>query len=94
MLSGITIKYTNRISSYSSLQNYKMHIMVTYRNVKYMSRLRYYSSLQNYKMHDYGKLPKYTMHELGFYSPLQNYKMQKYGNMLFFTAEIQKARMR
>lgn len=89
MVSGIAIKCTNRTSSYSSLQNYKMHNMVTCRTVKLcMNRLRYYSSLQNYKMHKRGKLRKYTMRELGFYSLLQNYEMQEYCKNLFFTAEI------
>jgi len=66
MVSGIAIECTNNISSYYSLQNFKMHNTVNCRTVKYMNRLRYYSSLQNYKMHEYGKLQNYTMHELGF----------------------------
>jgi hypothetical protein len=39
-------------------------------------------------MHEYGKLRKYTMHELGFYSPLQNYEMHAYGKKLFFTVQL------
>jgi hypothetical protein len=55
IVSGTATKYTNRISSYSSLQNYRMHNMVSCRTVKYMNRLKYYSSLQNYEMQEYGK---------------------------------------
>ena len=39
MVSGIAIICTNRISSYSSLQNYKMHE---------------YGKLRNYTMHELG----------------------------------------
>jgi hypothetical protein len=55
MVSGIAIKCTNRISSYSLLQNYKMYNMVSCRTVNCMDRLRYYSSLQNYEMQKNGK---------------------------------------
>lgn len=39
MVSGIAIKFTNRISSCSLLQNYKMHNTVSCRTVKHMNRL-------------------------------------------------------
>ena len=77
MVSGIAIKCTNRISSYSSLQDYKMYNMVSCRTIqctnwvfilhwrimKGRNTVRSYSSPQNYKMHEYGKLYNHEAYE-------------------------------